>query len=184
MKNFEVVDKETNKKHWISRSMAVTVVPVVISKEGEVSVLVETRGPGCPDNIGKHVFPCGYLDYDETLREAGARELYEEIGLKVKPENLIFFGINDDIKSNLQNVTARFVIVLDAEDILGKMDSKEINTDTKSRGGEENEVSEVSLVPLSKYDDSEQWAFGHLEIAKSVIKNLAELIEGTYKPNV
>ena len=80
---------------WDSRSMAVTIIPIAKTSDGQYEFLVEKRGPGCPDNIGKYVMPCGYLNRGESLREAGAREMYEETGLKINPKSLKFAGIND-----------------------------------------------------------------------------------------
>lgn len=36
---------------------------------------------------GKYSLPAGHVEEGETLREAAAREIKEEIGLKIKPQN-------------------------------------------------------------------------------------------------
>lgn len=185
MKNFKVVDKD-GKEHWISRSSAVAVVPILVRKSffglhKDYYFLYEKRGPGCPDNIGKLVFPCGYLDYDETFREGGVRELYEEIGLKVDPRELKFCGINDSKTENLQNITHRYVVMLDYEDIIKKLDSEEINTDSKSRGGESNEVEMIGIVTLGEIiDRPDNWAFNHDSLARRAFRNLKNILKGHY----
>lgn len=67
---------------WLSRSMAVCNT-IMVKHEDRTYVLMVKRGPGCPDEIGKWVLPCGYLDHSETLRMAAIRELYEETGVNV-----------------------------------------------------------------------------------------------------
>lgn len=79
-KNFKIVEKGTGKEYWISRSVAVTGLIIIINpKTQELEFLLEKRGPGCPDNVGKLCSVCGYLDWDETR----IRETYEETGLEI-----------------------------------------------------------------------------------------------------
>ena len=99
-KNFQIVDKETNKSYWISRSVAVTGLISAVGKDGEVYFLLERRGPGCPDNIGKLCSICGYLDWDETLEEAIVRETYEETGYK--------FDVSSDLIEQWKIKSRRF----------------------------------------------------------------------------
>ena len=92
-KNFKITDKETGKEYWISRSCAVCVTVVVVDqKEDKMYLLASKRGSACPDFVGKWNLTCGYLDFDETLVEAAARELYEELGIIVKPEEVLELG--------------------------------------------------------------------------------------------
>lgn len=44
-------------------------------------MLLGKRGTGVPDYQGYWGFPCGYLDWNETLYQAVQRELWEETGL-------------------------------------------------------------------------------------------------------
>ena len=167
MKNFEITDKETGKKYWVSRSMATMCVVVGRApKTGTIRVLVERRGPGCPDNVGKLVVPCGYLDFGETLKESAAREVYEETGLKINPTELIMTGISDSPSEGLQNVTVRFTAQVPLAKLKVLLLSGKINSNTKSRGGENNEVSELLLVsPYDIYNsDPDEWAFNHKKI--------------------
>lgn len=68
----------TNEKAWLSRSCAVV---GIISVDGHV--LMVRRGPKCPDEVGKWVLPCGYVDWGENLTEAMYRETYEETGINL-----------------------------------------------------------------------------------------------------
>lgn len=180
MKNFKITAKEDNKEYWISR--AVAVVAITYTKiNGEIVYLMERRGPGCPDNIGKLCFPCGYLDWDESLVDAVIRETKEELGLKLLSANVKFWKIIDDPKADArQNVCVRYMVYLDSEylkSILPDLQSKLSNTE--ERGGEAEEVSEIVILPerdVEKYKDDE-FAFNHLQIISelSLNKNLLEL---------
>lgn len=68
----------TDEKVWLSRSCAVV---GIIAMNGYV--LMVRRGPKCPDEVGKWVLPCGYVDWDENLTEAMYRETYEETGINL-----------------------------------------------------------------------------------------------------
>jgi ADP-ribose pyrophosphatase YjhB (NUDIX family) len=66
---------------WLSRSSAVVVTIWCIVDIPYL--LLGKRGCGCPDEVGKWNLPCGYLDWNETLKEAAEREVYEETGLNI-----------------------------------------------------------------------------------------------------
>lgn len=162
---------------WNSRSMAVTAI-VCCQENDDLLFLVEKRGPGCPDNIGKYVFPCGYINWGESLREAAARELYEETGLGLEPKNFVFAGINDDPTENRQNITARFVQFCPE---LKNLYKEFVNTDTKSRGGEDNECEEIILMSGKQIlKNPEKFAFNHSHLAKIVLGNLTKIKKGEY----
>ncbi len=74
----ECVTTSDGRKFWISRSAAVV---GVIAIDGHV--LMVKRGDGCSDEVGKWVLPCGYVDWDENLKEAIWREVKEETGLNL-----------------------------------------------------------------------------------------------------
>ena len=64
--NFQIQDVKTGKIYWISRAIAVTGV-IMAYNHNNWEVLLERRGPGCPDNIGKLCCPCGYLNWEDWL---------------------------------------------------------------------------------------------------------------------
>ena len=98
---------------WHSRSMAVT---VVVTNEDHTRFLFEVRGPGCPDEVGKLCMPCGYVAWDEWTKESAVREVYEETGVRLDPDTLRLFSINDSPEENRQNITLRYIAELsDAE---------------------------------------------------------------------
>ena len=112
--NFKIIDAATGKEYWISRSMAVMGI-IVSEKDDKLYFVVEKRGPGCPDEVGKWCCPCGYLAWDETRREAVLREIYEETGLDYRghedSESLIEWTVMDLPEDNeRQNVTTRYVL--------------------------------------------------------------------------
>lgn len=73
-----VTIQDTGNKTWLSRSCAVVGLIEIDNK-----FLMVKRGPKCPDEVGKWVLPCGYLDWDENLSEGMYRETYEETGINL-----------------------------------------------------------------------------------------------------
>ena len=162
--NFTVVDKETGKTYWISRAMAVTTVLLKETEKDGIMVLLQKRGPGCPDNIGKLCCSCGYLNWGETLKEAASRELWEETGIRVKESDIIPWKLIDDPKRDArENVVQRFIAKIS--------DEPQGNIDTASRGGEEGEVSELKWTSIEEIEkmDSSEFAFNHKEVIQELI---------------
>lgn len=177
-KNFQVTTTY-GKKYWISRSVAVHGIILLVNKKTSQSyLLVVKRGPACPDEIGKWSNVCGYLDWDETLLDAIKREIYEETGLNLddlRTLDIKQIGIDDNINgenSVKQNITIKYQITLDWNEIKPKLDSGEINCDTSSRGGEKHEVSDIKIISVTDTDpvDETQFAFNHGKIINSIIK--------------
>lgn len=182
MKNFQITDKETGKKYWISRSMAVHGILLVHDYVRNcVFLLIENRGPGCPDEIGKWANPTGYLDWDETLKEALYREVWEELGLDLKGLNVCDISLEgyfDDPTKENQNVTIRFQVDLDYSEIIPLLKNGTINSNTKSRGGEDDEVSGIDLLkifPRTNLVDPGLFAFNHGEIINGLIRKYNNL---------
>lgn len=61
---------------------------IVINDQGQV--LVGTRGKD--PNKGMYDLPGGFSDPDETAEQVATRELLEETGLKVSPEEVVYAG--------------------------------------------------------------------------------------------
>jgi len=57
-------------------------------------LLERMNNPKYPANLGRQRFPGGGIDAGETSQQAAAREMMEELGLSVKPEQLRSMGIH------------------------------------------------------------------------------------------
>ncbi len=70
------------KPHFIARDCAVVAEVFLYSIQSKSwFVLLGKRGSNVPDFQGFWGFPCGYLDWNETLYQAVLREIWEETGL-------------------------------------------------------------------------------------------------------
>ena len=137
---------------WFSRSMAVALFTFCKNKEGEWCVLASERGEEAADFQGYWNSVCGYLDYNETTKEAAARECYEECGVKIDPSTLQYVGYEDSVSANHQNVTFRFCKFFEDK-----------TTDDFVFSKEHNEGKEVGKIKWLKIDEigNYKWAFGH-----------------------
>ena len=154
MKNFEF--EHDGKKYWYSRSICTVALLFATDDTGKWYVLANKRGL---DEKHKWNCPAGYLDFEETIAECAAREVYEETGLNISPDVLHLVFINDNPKETRQNVTFRYVGLLNekVEDL-----SKQLN----SSHSEKNEVEEIKFIPVEDIDNYE-WAFNHDNLIKS-----------------
>ena len=162
MNNHPLKNPETGEVEWIARNIAALVLIIGVNKKGKTHILANKRGPKTPDPEfrGCWCMPCGYLDYNETIKEAAAREVFEETGVKLNANNLILFYINDNPNDDKrQNVTFRYryMIKENIEDI--KLTSK---------NSEEEEVSSIKWIPIDDIDNY-KWAFNHDKIIKEEI---------------
>lgn len=158
MKNFPIIDKETGREYWISRSVAVVVA--VFTKD---SVLVIQRGIGTPDPeyVGKYCLPCGYLDFDETCAQAAQRELMEETGLNFPLSDFKLININDNPESDKrQNITFRYVVRT-------QLTEKELELMLTTKNSEKDEVSSIRFIDISNIDMYEL-AFNHNNLIKEL----------------
>lgn len=64
-------------------------VTVIVEKDDEFIVVSQMRA-GTMEEVSE--FPCGVVELDESLTGAAARELREEVGLKVPAEELQYLG--------------------------------------------------------------------------------------------
>lgn len=168
MKNFQMTAKEDGKKYWISRSMA-TRSEVVVLDNDKVYLLINKRGSGTPDFQGCWNITCGYLEYDVTLEENASKELLEETSVHI-PSNMwkLQHIESDPARGNRQNVTAVYRVVLTMDDF---NKHKALGYSLPIEGGEENEVSDVWLMPLTIENiNSIEWAFNHKETAIKILQ--------------
>lgn len=157
MNNHPLINPETGEEEWVARNIAALVMVVGYNKQDKPHILANVRGPKTPDPEfrGCWCMPCGYLDYNETIREAAVREVFEETGVKLNPKNLILFYINDNPKEDKrQNVTFRYRYTI-KEDIE--------NIKLTSKNSEDKEVSDIKWIPVNEINNY-KWAFNHDKI--------------------
>lgn len=146
---------------WVSRSVATTLLPFCKDKDGEWCVLANKRGKGCPDYQGYWNVICGYLE-GLTGEQNSQKELYEECGIEVDETKIKFVGLTTSPKENKQNVSIRYYTILD-----GVTDDYKLT----SEHSEKDEVEDIKFIKLSEIDNY-TWAFNHLNLIKSVSKNI------------
>lgn len=159
MKNYQIEGKD-GKMYWVHRAIAVSAFVFKSDIDNNWYILANKRGKGTPDFQGYWNCPCGYLDWEETLAEACAREVKEECGIDIPASKFIQFAINDSMDANLQNVTIRHYVSL-AE---GR-DNTDIGIGTE---GEKDEVEEVKWIPVTEISQY-KWAFGHDKVIKKLM---------------
>lgn len=152
------------KEFWYSRSVAVTHFVFAKDINGVLRVLANKRGKGTPDFVGSWNCPCGYLDFDESGEDAAQRETYEETNVFVPKNKITLFGVNTSPNQNRQNVSIRYISVLDEQ-----CENFTLNNDNS----EEDEVSEIKWISLAEIDNY-SWAFGHDEILKEIFNKIKE----------
>ena len=132
------------------------VTDVIVANDKNEILLVKRA-----DNLlngGKFAIPGGFVDRDETISDAGAREMLEETGYDV--ESLSLFRIIDNPnrpQEDRQNIA--FVYI------------------AKVKGGEKtlnNEVSEISWFNVNQLPSKDQFAFDHYETIQLYLKYLNE----------
>lgn len=155
------VTTETGEKKqvWDGRYTCVCGMVFAGDSQKRINVLANKRGPGCPKEVGKWNLPCGFLDAG-TGEYNVSREVFEETGILVPPEEFRMIGIKLDDKE--RNVTIRYIAGL--EEMVEP-------TTVENLTGEPDEVEEIRWIPLEDLDKYE-WAFNH----DTVIKKFVDLI--------
>lgn len=179
MKNQECYDKNGNMLGWFSRSVAVAVF--IFRKKGDkLQVLLEKRGKGAADNIGKYCSVCGYLEYNENLTDAVARESFEEVAFRINTNKLKFLKINSDPSENRQNVTVHYAYFAD--------ETEDFNL-ANAKGGEKDEVEMAGWFNIATFKTEKElsvdipkmhemdFAFNH---DKLIIELLSKFFKITY----
>lgn len=67
---------------------------IVFNEHGELLLIKRGKEPF----MGAYSFPGGHMDIGETAEQCGARELFEETGIKIDPASLILVGVYSDPK--------------------------------------------------------------------------------------
>lgn len=176
-KNFEITAKEDGKKYWISRAMAVCAFVIVYDENDNTWILINKRGEGTPDFQGCWNIPCGYLDWDETTSDACTREVLEECKVWIDPSNWHQFGeIEDSVTANRQNVTIRKIACISTDEY-----NNARNAALKMsgiNGGENNEVDEVALMPLTlMFIETRDWAFNHKDLVTKIMLKINDILD-------
>lgn len=176
----ECVKTEDGRTVWLSRSVAVCNT-IMIECLGDVSVLLVKRGPGCPDEIGKWVLPCGYLDHNESLRMGAVRELYEETGLDLfsildKPDaKIVYENYTDDDQmpwyinqsmNSRQNITMHYGLYI-------KYPEHYTFPSVHTNNCEDGEVETLEFVNVNKLYTLDI-GFNHYPRIQSFIKNIVK----------
>jgi 8-oxo-dGTP pyrophosphatase MutT (NUDIX family) len=158
------------KEIWVSRSMATCVT--VIKDD---FILLVKRGEKM-DNAGKWCLPCGYLDYDETLQECAARELWEETNMYIFPNYLVLVDIDDSITANSQNVTFCYLYAFEPYNLYSDCNYDWDNLHKLSnQNADEGEIAEIKWISIKDIMemDADLFAFNHKErILKQYFQNL------------
>lgn len=158
MKNFPV--KVDGKEYWISRSTAVVCVIYKIDENGNRFVAVGKRGKGCPDEVGKWNLFCGYIEWNETIKEACSREIKEECGLDIPSNAWKLISVNSNPKSDKrQNITFRMVTKY----------RPEYGTEFTTKFSEPDEVEEVRWVGIKDIGKLD-WAFNHHTLVEAFLR--------------
>lgn len=162
---------------WHSRACAV-VAHVWVIKNGEPFVLIGKRG-NVTDHSGKWNIPCGYLDWNENLREAMFREVWEETGLDLSKYHgsTVFAKLDQpwlvfaEPSENRENVAMHMGMVIDLlEDRLPDLclDNME---EEESTGAYWMHYDSALQIP------KEEWAFNHLTRLQQFRHLIEEVLE-------
>lgn len=149
---------------WVSRACAVTLCAVLKLDEQGYFVLLEKRGPDMMDEPNKWCLPCGYIDWNETGRDACVREAWEEVGLNITPwllHDAQPWYVNTDPQENRQNITLRYGFRKWASS-LPKL--------VPNNCGEGLEVTDARWVSLN-YIENFEMAFNHDKVIEEFIKS-------------
>lgn len=160
MKNFPF--KHNGKEYWYSRACVCVTAAFCYNKDNELCVLINKRGTATEKENHKWNLPVGYLDFNETLTQCAAREVFEETGVKLPLKHLKLYSINSKPDSGSQDIGFRFGIKLN-----GDISNYPLNTEHM----EENEVESVKWLPISEID-TVNWAWNHKEITADMLNKI------------
>jgi len=86
---------------------------IVMTQEQEPKILLIQRRN--EPFKGRWAFPGGFMNMDETTEECAIRELKEETGLEIKPENIFQIGAYSEINRDPRErtVTVAYLAIID-----------------------------------------------------------------------
>jgi 8-oxo-dGTP pyrophosphatase MutT (NUDIX family) len=143
-------------------SRSIAVLAMVIARHrpsGRFHVLAGERGPGV-DQSDRWGLVCGYLDWNEDLRDAVRREVWEEAGLDLAPleaagaatvaDQAVF--LQSDPRTHRQNLTAHFPVELHVDELPAP----------SAANADPGEVLQVAWLELTApVLQARAWAFNH-----------------------
>ena len=154
---------------WFSRSIGTALFAFCKDEDGDWCVLASERGLEAADFRGMWNCPCGYLDYGETTKECAVRECFEETGVQIPIDSLVFINYEDDpVTANRQNVTFRFAAKIENHITTDFKFSKE-----KNEGAEVGEIKWIKIEDIDNYE----WAFNHKTRIEEIFLQLRLLDE-------
>lgn len=158
MNNFPVIID--GKERWISRSVAVA-VSIYTFVDGKLCILANKRGTGLPgqnfSNPGKWNVVSGFIDYDETLKEACIREVHEETGVDISNVELKLMLIDDSPKRSGQVILFRYI---------GFYYNPKNKITLTNKYSEPKEVDDVKFIPINELDNYDWTSENHKEKIK------------------
>ncbi len=173
-----VKDSQGERVVWESRSVAVNCVVMVCLRDKksikDSYVLVSRRGPNAADFQGKLNLVAGYLDWNESGKEAVMRETWEECGLDLQSlmrDSLVLknhmdqpWHVKTEPDENRQNISLRYGVFLH----IGK---NNLPTLSLKNNEIEGEVEEAWWMPISDILNH-NWAFNHDRVTLDFLKLL------------
>lgn len=179
MENHKCTQEDIDTGQYISRHTAVCFVSV-LKGENQTYVIAGKRGPDV-EFPGKWSMLGGYLNYDEKLSEACAREFTEETGkfLKLLPSDLKSWKVDDNPSSEHQNITHYFYtdkksritqLINNARDPRLKYHGPNTFSDLNMLTLTNGEISEVKLIKIEEINNYD-WAFGHFKVIMEYLQS-------------
>lgn len=154
---------------WKHRAIAVNMLLVAV-KDGVEYILIAQRGKGMDDFPGFWNIISGYVDWNETIKDAVFREMYEETGInlnlifikyKILKEDINFpWEINSEPDANKQNISLRHGLIFECD---------ELPLDFTTEYSEKDEISEIKWISLNEIS-LYNFAFKHHEVIKMYLK--------------
>ena len=164
LQNFPFIHK--GKVFWYSRSVATTLGVFCYDENNKLCVLANKRGQGTPDYQGYWNIVCGYLEHGVTAEENCQKEVFEETGLFIPLDKIHFHSINTEPTENKQNVSLRYVSLLD-----GVCSNYELSIENC----EKDEVEKAMWIPIDEVGDY-VWAFNHNKLINKMVKKISNNI--------
>jgi 8-oxo-dGTP diphosphatase len=132
----------------------VTVDVVALTEvKGELHLLVVRRGN--PPYEGRWALPGGYLEVDEDLPPAAARELHEETGIDLEPEELRQLGAYGEPDRDPRNRTISVAFLA------------ELNHAIDAEGG--SDAADAKWQPVESLLSAGELAFDHSTIVRDAV---------------